>query len=257
MPARRPKKSDQTAPLFADPAEAAGEPVPPPVGFPESWLPVLGSEFAKPYFAKLAAFVAVERATQKVLPAEDEVFSAFRHVPPDGVRVVVLGQDPYPTPGHPHGLAFSVRPDVRPLPGSLRNIYKELFADLGVPPAPHGCLTPWADQGVLLLNAVLTVRAGAPASHANKGWEKFTDAALSAIGAPGKPAVFVLWGNYAQKKAALIDETRHAIVRSAHPSPLSAKAGFFGSKPFSQVNAALARFGEKPIAWELPNTVKA
>jgi|SRR5579883_771563 len=223
-----------------------------PADFPESWAAALAAEFRQPYFHKLQEFVAGEREKHQVLPAEADVFNAFRFTPFDAVKVVLLGQDPYPTPGHPHGLCFSVRPDVRPLPASLRNIYKELTADLGIPPAPHGYLASWAGQGVLMLNAVLTVRAGEPASHAGKGWEKFTDAALKAVGTRDEPAVFVLWGNYAQKKLPLIDTGKHAVVSSAHPSPLSAKNGFFGSKPFSKINGHLEGFGYDPIDWRLP-----
>ena len=164
---------------------------------------------------------------------------------------MILGQDPYPTPGQGHGLCFSVRPDVR-LPASLRNIYQELRDDLGVPPAKHGYLLSWAKQGLLLVNAVLTVRSGKPASHAGKGWEAFTDAALAAVSAGPSPVVFLLWGAYAQKKAGLIDATRHAVLKSAHPSPLSAHTGFFGSRPFSKINDALKGFGRPPIDWTLP-----
>lgn len=221
-----------------------------PPNFPSSWAAVLTDEFRQPYFTALQAFVASERAAFDVFPPEPDVFNAFRYTPFDRVKVVLLGQDPYPTPGHAHGLAFSVRPGV-PLPGSLRNIFKELQTDLGIPPAKSGYLVPWAEQGVLLLNAVLTVRAGKPASHANKGWEKFTDAALKAVSARPAPAVFVLWGAYAQKKRPLIDTARHAVVQSAHPSPLSARNGFFGSKPFSKINAALEGFGDEPIDWRL------
>jgi uracil-DNA glycosylase len=217
---------------------------------PTDWSVVLAAEFAKPYFAKLQAFVAEERAKHDVFPAEADVFNAFAFTPFDEVRVVLLGQDPYPTPGHAHGLCFSVRPGVA-IPASLRNIYKELQSDLGIPPAKHGCLEPWARQGVLLLNAVLTVRSGAPNSHAKKGWEMFTDAALKAVNARPEPAVFVLWGAYAGKKKSLID-SRHAVIESAHPSPLSARNGFFGSRPFSRVNAALATQGREPAQWALP-----
>jgi uracil-DNA glycosylase len=223
-----------------------------PDDFPASWAKVLADEFHQPYFAALQRFVAEERDKHEVLPPEADVYNAFRYTPFNTVKVVIVGQDPYPTPGHAHGLCFSVRPDVRPLPASLRNIFKELHADLGIPPSKHGYLSAWAKQGVLLLNTVLTVRAGAPASHAKKGWEKFTDAALHAVGTRDKPAVFVLWGGHAQKKLPLIDTDKHAVVQSAHPSPLSASAGFFGSKPFSKINAALEGFGHDPIDWRLP-----
>lgn len=222
-----------------------------PAGFPASWRSAVGGEFAKPYFAKLQAFVEQERQTEEIFPPATDTFNAFKATPPDAVRVVILGQDPYPTPGQGHGLCFSVRPGVR-LPASLRNIYQELTNDLAIPPAKHGYLLSWAKQGVLLLNAVLTVRSGKPASHAGKGWETFTDAALAAVNAGPSPVVFVLWGAYAQKKASLIDATRHAVLKSAHPSPLSAHTGFFGSRPFSKINDALATFGRPPIDWTLP-----
>lgn len=221
-----------------------------PAGVPADWAAVLADEFAKPSFTALQAFVAAERQSHAVFPAEADVYNAFATTPFDRVRVVLLGQDPYPTPGHAHGLCFSVQPGVA-IPASLRNIFKELHADLGIPPAKHGHLASWARQGILMLNAVLTVRGGASNSHAKKGWEAFTDAVLAAVNARAQPAVFVLWGGYAGKKKALID-SRHAIIESAHPSPLSASSGFFGSRPFSKVNAALEAFGHAPIAWELP-----
>ncbi len=240
-----------------EPDVTATADVSPPENFPAAWLPAIGTEFAKPYWAKLQEFVAAERETHDVFPPAIDTYTAFAATPPEGVRVVILGQDPYPNPGQGHGLCFSVRPGVR-LPGSLRNIYTEMKDDLGIPPAKHGYLMSWATQGVLLLNAVLTVRAGKSASHAGKGWETFTDAALKAVSAGPIPVVFLLWGAYAQKKAALIDSTRHAVIKSAHPSPLSAHNGFFGSKPFSQVNAALEGFGRPPIDWALPaNPVEA
>jgi uracil-DNA glycosylase len=218
---------------------------------PKSWTKALASEFAKPYFADLTRFVAAERAEHEVYPPEPDVYNAFRYTPLHAVKVVILGQDPYPNRGQGHGLCFSVRPGIA-LPGSLRNIYRELNDDLGIPPVKHGYLVAWARQGVLLLNAVLTVRAGSPNSHKGKGWEEFTDAALQAVSELADPVAFVLWGAYAQKKAALIDTGRHAIITSAHPSPLSASNGFFGSRPFSKVNAALKRFGRQAIDWRLP-----
>jgi uracil-DNA glycosylase len=246
--AKKPAKPKSPAASLFPPAP--DEPADVPAGFPPAWAAALSDQFSQPYFAKLRAFVAAERAEHEVLPAEPDVFNAFAYTPLDAVKAVILGQDPYPTPGHAHGLAFSVRPGVG-LPASLRNIYKELHADLGIPPAKHGYLARWAEQGVLLLNACLTVRAGAPNSHANKGWETFTDAALRAVVARPEPAVFILWGGYAQKKRKLIDESRHAVVASPHPSPLSANAGFFGSRPFSKVNAALEGFGRPPIDWRV------
>ncbi|QEL15262.1 uracil-DNA glycosylase [Limnoglobus roseus] len=247
------KKPPAAASLFDEPP-ADTPAVPPPADFPASWGPALGGEFGQPYFAKLQEFVAAERTEHEVFPAADDVYNAFKYTPFDGVKVVLLGQDPYPTPGHAHGLCFSVRPGVA-LPASLRNIYKELESDLGIPPAKHGYLAAWAKQGVLMLNAVLTVRSGTPNSHANRGWEKFTDAALKAVNAKTEPVVFVLWGGYAGKKKVLIDANRHEIIQSAHPSPLSAHNGFFGSKPFSKINAALTDFGHAPIDWKLPEKV--
>ncbi len=252
--ARKPSTQPQQS-LFAadDPTAVPADAATPPGwdGCDPGWTAALAPQFAQPYFAALTAFVAGERAAHPVFPPERDVFNAFRYTPLADVRVVLLGQDPYPTEGQAHGLCFSVRPGVT-IPGSLRNMYKELQADLGVPPAKHGHLVHWAKQGVLMLNACLTVRGGAPNSHKDRGWERFTDAALAAVNARPEPAVFILWGAYAQKKLKLIDAARHAVVQSAHPSPLSAKSGFFGSKPFSQVNAALTRFGRPPVDWQLP-----
>lgn len=216
-----------------------------------SWLVQLASEFQQAYMQRLKLFLQQQQAANKViLPASEHWFAAFEHTPFTQVKVVIIGQDPYPTPGHAHGLCFSVQPDVRPLPKSLRNIYQELADDVGV----HnqiGCLLPWAQQGVLLLNAVLTVEAGLANSHQGAGWEKFTDAAIAALNARQEHCVFVLWGKYAQKKGALIDRQRHTVISSAHPSPLSAYRGFFGSKPFSQINAALLKYQQTPINWQL------
>ncbi|MDT9683093.1 uracil-DNA glycosylase [Streptomyces sp. TRM76323] len=218
---------------------------------PESWRGVLGDELQKPYFEQLTEFVEEERAKGPVYPPRDEVFAALAATPYDKVKVLILGQDPYHGEGQGHGLCFSVRPGVK-VPPSLRNIYKEMHEELGHPIPDNGYLMPWAEQGVLLLNAVLTVRAGEANSHKGKGWEKFTDAVISAVAARPDPAVFVLWGNYAQKKLPLIDETRHAVVKGAHPSPLSAKK-FFGSRPFTQINAAVAAQGHEPIDWRIPD----
>jgi uracil-DNA glycosylase len=198
----------------------------------------------------LAAFVAEERRNYTVYPPKTEVFSALALTPYDQVRVVILGQDPYHGPNQAHGLAFSVRKGVRP-PPSLVNIFAELQSDLGIAPSRHGYLAEWAEQGVLLLNTVLTVRAGAAASHKSQGWERLTDRIIELVSAREQPVVFVLWGSPAQRKTALIDTRRHTIVRSVHPSPLSASNGFFGSQPFSKVNAALERYGEPPIDWQL------
>ncbi len=215
------------------------------------WNPVLRGEFAKPYWGELQQFVATERGRGTVYPAHDEVFAALHLTPFAEVKVVILGQDPYHGPNQAHGLCFSVRPGVPP-PPSLQNIFKELEADLGVPPPQHGCLDSWARQGVLLLNASLTVRQGKAASHQGKGWETFTDEVLRTVNAKPERVVFILWGASARKKRALIDATRHVIIESPHPSPLSASSGFFGSKPFSRANAALVEAGREPIDWAVP-----
>jgi uracil-DNA glycosylase len=216
------------------------------------WHPVLGEELAKPYWAELARFVAAERDRGEVYPGRDEVFAALHLTPFAEVKVLILGQDPYHGPGQAHGLCFSVPPGVPP-PPSLQNIFAELHADLGIAPPRHGNLLPWARQGVLLLNAVLTVRARAAGSHAGKGWETFTDAVIRAVAAKPERVVFVLWGAYARRKKALIDEGRHLVIESAHPSPLSARNGFFGSRPFSRANAALVAAGRAPVDWSLPD----
>ncbi|GAQ58284.1 uracil-DNA glycosylase [Streptomyces acidiscabies] len=219
---------------------------------PESWRGVLGDELEQPWFKELAEFVEEERAKGPVYPPREEVFAALEATPYDQVKVLILGQDPYHGEGQGHGLCFSVRPGVR-IPPSLRNIYKEMNSELGAPIPDNGYLMPWAQQGVLLLNAVLTVRAGEANSHKNKGWEKFTDAVIRAVASRPDPAVFVLWGAYAQKKARLIDEERHVVVQGVHPSPLSAKGGFFGSQPFTQINEAVAAQGHAAIDWTIPN----
>jgi uracil-DNA glycosylase len=218
---------------------------------PESWHEVLGDELDKPYFRELTEFVEKERAAGPVYPPREEVFAALNATPFERVKVLVLGQDPYHGAGQGHGLCFSVRPGVK-TPPSLRNIYKELRDDLGHPVPDNGCLTPWAEQGVLLLNAVLTVREAEPNSHRNQGWEKFTDAVIRAVSAREQPAVFVLWGAYARKKLPLIDTARHAVVEGAHPSPLSAQK-FLGSRPFSQIDEALAAQAHGAIDWRIPD----
>ena len=263
--AKRTKKTVEDRPSLFDPAPNPATAATPeadpivdaahlPANFPPSWAKAIGVEFAKPYFADLRQFVIEERKAFDIQPPAPDVFNAFRAAPLGEVRVVVLGQDPYPTPGYAHGLCFSVRPGVR-LPGSLRNIYRELEDDLGIPPVKHGYLESWAEQGVLMLNAVLTVRAGVPNSHKGKGWEKFTDAVVAAVNALPHKVVFLLWGSFAQKKAAGVDAKKHTVIKGVHPSPLSADNGFFGSKPFSQVNAALEASGQAPIDWRLPATV--
>jgi uracil-DNA glycosylase len=255
--ARKKKPTAETPSLFDDPpAPAAASPRPAdvpglPDDLPASWLKALEPETHKPYWADLMRFVAAERAAHKVYPPEGDVFNAFRYTSLDKVKAVILGQDPYHGEGQAHGLCFSVRPGIR-VPESLKNIYRELLSDLGIKPVTHGYLASWARQGVLMINAVLTVRAKTPNSHANKGWEKFTDAALQAVNDLPRTVVFLLWGAYAQKKIPLISAPQHAILRAAHPSPYSAANGFFGSRPFSQANAALVNAGEKPIDWQLP-----
>jgi uracil-DNA glycosylase len=221
------------------------------IELPESWQEVLADETGKPYFAELAAFLAGERAEHQVFPPAGQEFSALEATPYDKVRVLVLGQDPYHDDGQAHGMSFSVLPGTR-TPPSLRNIFKELDADLGIPAPDNGYLMHWAEQGVLLLNAVLTVRAHEANSHKGKGWEKFTDAVIKAVSDRAEPVVFVLWGNYAKKKLPLIDTSRHVVVQGAHPSPLSAKL-FLGSRPFSQINSALEEFGTDAIDWRIPD----
>lgn len=216
------------------------------------WNPVLRAEFEKPYWATLQEFVSEERAGHEVYPPHDEVFAALHLTPYDAVKVLILGQDPYHGPGQAHGLCFSVRPPVPP-PPSLDNIFKELSADLGVAAPNHGSLRHWAEQGVLLLNATLTVRARQAASHQKKGWETFTDEVIRAVNDKQETVVFVLWGSSARQKKKLIDTSRHVVVESPHPSPLSAHRGFFGSKPFSAVNAALSAAGRDPIDWAIPD----
>jgi len=215
------------------------------------WNPLLRDEFTKPYWQPLQQFVADERTRAPVYPPEPDVFAALHLTPYATTRVVILGQDPYHGPGQAHGLCFSVRRGVK-VPPSLHNIHVELEADLGVAPPAHGNLQAWAEQGVLLLNTCLTVRGGAAGSHHGKGWEIFTDEVLRVVNDKPVPVVFVLWGAPARKKKALIDLSRHHVVESAHPSPLSAHNGFFGSRPFSRVNAYLEADGLPPIDWRLP-----
>lgn len=222
----------------------------------ESWREPLGPEFASPYMAALKDFLVAERAAGKrIFPKGGEWFRALDLTPLDQVRVVILGQDPYHGEGQAHGLCFSVQPGVRP-PPSLVNIYKELDSDLGIARPGHGFLEHWASQGVLLLNSVLTVEMGLAASHKGRGWETFTDAVIRLVAAREEPVVFLLWGSYAQKKAAFVDSVerggRHLVLKAAHPSPLSAHNGFLGCRHFSKTNAFLESRGMTPIDWALP-----
>jgi uracil-DNA glycosylase len=218
----------------------------------ESWKAPLLPEFEADYMARLEAFLLGEKAAGKqIFPDSEEWFRALELTPLEKVRVVILGQDPYHAPGQAHGLCFSVQPGVRP-PPSLVNIYKELQTDLGISRPYHGFLEHWATQGVLLLNSVLTVEMTKAASHRGKGWEKFTDAVIRLVNAKADPVVFMLWGNYAQKKADFVDSARHLVLKAAHPSPLSAHNGFLGCRHFSQCNAFLEGKGLAPIDWALP-----
>jgi uracil-DNA glycosylase len=218
----------------------------------DSWKAALAGEFSAPYMQGLKTFLVEEKARGKaIFPRGNEIFRALDLTPLDKVRVVILGQDPYHGDGQAHGLCFSVRPGVR-IPPSLVNIYKELQSDLGIPPARHGFLEHWARQGVLLLNSVLTVERSLAASHQGKGWERFTDQVIACVNAQESPAVFMLWGSYAQRKAAFVDQSRHLVLKAPHPSPLSAHNGFFGCRHFSKANAFLTEHGLAPIDWQLP-----
>jgi uracil-DNA glycosylase len=218
----------------------------------QSWLEHLQTEFTKPYMQQLKQFLMAEKAAGKqILPKGGEWFNALNTTPLDKVKVVIIGQDPYPTPGHAHGLCFSVQQGVQPLPKSLLNINQELWDDLGVNNQHTGYLQPWTQQGVLLLNAVLTVEAGKANAHQGIGWEQFTDSVIELINEKTNNTVFILWGAYAQKKGQRIDANRHFVLKSPHPSPLSAYRGFFGSKPFSRANLYLEQNGKKPINWQL------
>ncbi|MEM6985819.1 MAG: uracil-DNA glycosylase [Pseudomonadota bacterium] len=217
-----------------------------------SWMQHIGSEFDEPYMQDLANFLRQrKRQGANVFPPGAEMFNALNACAFDGVRVVVLGQDPYHGPGQAHGLSFSVRRGVE-VPPSLRNIYDELHTDLGIEPAAHGELQSWADQGVCLLNSVLSVERGRAGSHQGRGWERFTDAVVRALADQREHLVFMLWGSYAQKKGQFIDRQRHLVIKSPHPSPLSAYRGFLGSKPFSRCNAYLQDTGQAAIDWALP-----
>jgi uracil-DNA glycosylase len=216
----------------------------------ESWRLVLQNEFDSDYFKELTEFLREEKKNYTVYPPGSQIFSAFNHTPFNRVKVVILGQDPYHGPGQAHGLCFSV-PDGIAKPPSLVNIFKELRSDLEIPVPVSGNLSGWANQGVLLVNAILTVRADAPTSHQNKGWEKFTDAVIRNLSEKRKNLIFLLWGNYAQAKESLIDSNRHYILKAAHPSPLSASRGFFGCRHFSRVNEILDELGLNGIDWRL------
>ena len=216
-----------------------------------SWQAVIGEEFTQPYMHNLKAFLKQEKADGKTIyPPGPLIFNAFNHTPFDQVRVVIIGQDPYHGPGQAMGLSFSVPDGVR-LPPSLQNIFKEIQGDLGISMSGRGDLTPWADQGVLLLNATLTVEEAKAGSHQKKGWEMFTDAAIAALNAHREGLVFVLWGSYAQKKGAAIDSSKHLVMKSVHPSPLSAHRGFFGNHQFSTINRYLQEQGQAPVNWQL------
>lgn len=214
------------------------------------WLEALSGEFKKAYYKDLFEKVKSEYNTKQIFPPADDIFNAFHLTPLSQVKVVVLGQDPYHNVGQAHGLCFSVQKGVD-IPPSLVNIYKELHDDLGCEIPSHGCLTKWANQGVLMLNTVLTVRAHEANSHRGIGWEEFTDAAIAALNSQDRPIVFILWGSPAQKKARMLNNPKHLILKAPHPSPLSAYRGFFGSKPFSQTNEFLKDHGIEPIDWQI------
>lgn len=216
------------------------------------WKNALLPEFSKPYMQNLSQFLRQELKNKKVIyPKPKEIFAAFDYTPLDRVKVVILGQDPYHGPNQAHGLCFSVRPGVA-LPPSLENIFKELKADLNVPRPDHGCLVSWAEQGVLLLNATLSVLAGQAGSHQKKGWEEFTDRVIDYLNREREHIVFLLWGSYAQRKGALIDRKKHLVLEAPHPSPLSSHRGFFGCRHFSKTNEYLKAHDLEPIRWELP-----
>ncbi|HQO90566.1 MAG TPA: uracil-DNA glycosylase [Chitinophagales bacterium] len=217
----------------------------------ESWKTALKAEFEKPYFAELKRFLQAEKAAGKTIyPPGSLIFNAFNSTPFDQVRIVILGQDPYHGPGQAHGLCFSVQHGVKP-PPSLVNIYKELQSDVGITLPTHGCLQSWTTQGVFLLNAILTVEANKPASHQKRGWEEFTNAAIQQLSLQREGLIFMLWGNFAQHKAALIDERKHTILKAPHPSPFSAHTGFLGCGHFSKANAILTARGEAPVNWQV------
>jgi uracil-DNA glycosylase len=214
----------------------------------KSWQEVLQTEFDKPYFESLVGFVKQEYASNTIFPPAGQIFNAFNTCPFNNVKVVILGQDPYHGPGQAHGLCFSVNDGIQ-FPPSLQNIFKEITSDLGIPAPKTGNLTRWAEQGVLLLNATLTVRASQAGSHQGKGWEEFTDAVIKTISEKAENVVFILWGSYAIKKKSLINASKHCILTAPHPSPLSSYRGFFGCKHFSQTNTYLTSKGKTPIEW--------
>jgi len=216
------------------------------------WLSELGSEFRKPYYRELYEFVKQEYSSTQVFPPAEEIFTAFHLTPLSKVKVVIIGQDPYHNVGQAHGLCFSVKPDVE-IPPSLVNIYQELHNDLGCYIPDNGYLIKWAEQGVLMLNTVLTVRAHMANSHRGKGWETFTDAAIRALNKQDRPIVFILWGRPAQMKRSMLNNPNHLILEAPHPSPLSAYRGFFGSRPFSKTNTFLKEHGERAIDWQISN----
>lgn len=217
------------------------------------WLEAVGDEFKKPYYVQLYKFVREEYSTRVIYPPADEIFNAFHFTPLHQVKVVILGQDPYHNAHQAHGLSFSVKPEVKELPPSLVNIYQELHDDLGCYIPNNGYLKKWADQGVLMLNTVLTVRAHQANSHQGRGWEQFTDAVINAVNAQDRPIVFILWGRPAQSKIPMLTNPKHLILKAPHPSPLSAFRGFFGSKPFSKTNEFLKANGVEPIDWQIEN----
>jgi len=220
---------------------------------PTHWSDLLAAQTDMPYYRGLESFLDEEAAAGRtVLPARSDIFAALQLTPPDQVKVLLLGQDPYPTPGHAHGLCFSVQPDVRPLPMSLRNVYKELNADVGFRVPNNGHLAPWARQGILMLNTVLTVRARSANSHAGHGWETFTDRIIELVAARPARVVFLLWGGAARRKAILVPQPQHVIIECAHPSPLSARK-FFGCRCFSRTNQKLTEAGLTPIDWAIPD----
>jgi uracil-DNA glycosylase len=214
-----------------------------------TWKRALSDEFNKSYFKNLSEFVGTEYLTQTIYPAPLDIFRSFDLCPFDKVKVVIIGQDPYHGPNQANGLSFAVREGI-PIPPSLKNIFKEVESDLGIKPEPNGDLSRWAKQGVLLLNATLTVRAHSPGSHQKKGWEEFTAAVIKKISDEKEDVVFILWGNYAKKKGLVIDRNKHCVIESQHPSPFSAHNGFFGSKPFSQTNEYLKKIGKEGIDWK-------